>query len=109
MVQNFLSCDRDQELLLPPSLREWLAEDHKHGAKHSEANAYPRRIRADVPSQEHASEHVRASRPTATRWLKERLAACERVTARHSPSSGDVGYRCRLSSAAAVRGSLPYS
>jgi transposase len=26
--QNFLSCDRDQELLLPPSLREWLPEDH---------------------------------------------------------------------------------
>jgi hypothetical protein len=24
--QNFLSCDRDQELLLPPSLREWLPE-----------------------------------------------------------------------------------
>jgi transposase len=28
MAQNFLSCDRDQGLLLPPSLREWLAEDH---------------------------------------------------------------------------------
>ena len=28
MSQNFLSCDREQELLLPPSLREWLAEDH---------------------------------------------------------------------------------
>jgi hypothetical protein len=28
MAQNFLSCDRDQELLLPPSLREWLPEDH---------------------------------------------------------------------------------
>jgi transposase len=26
--QNFLACDREQELLLPPSLREWLAEDH---------------------------------------------------------------------------------
>jgi len=26
--QNFLPCDREQELLLPPSLREWLAEDH---------------------------------------------------------------------------------
>src|SRR6266702_2701169 len=25
---NFLACDRDQELLLPPSLREWLPEDH---------------------------------------------------------------------------------
>jgi transposase len=26
--QNFLACDRDQELLLPPSLRQWLPEDH---------------------------------------------------------------------------------
>jgi transposase len=28
MPQNFIGCDRDQELLRPPSLREWLAEDH---------------------------------------------------------------------------------
>src|SRR5947207_15162750 len=28
MGQNFLACDREQELLLPPSLREWLPEDH---------------------------------------------------------------------------------
>ena len=28
MPQNFLGCDRDQELLLPPSLREWLPEEH---------------------------------------------------------------------------------
>jgi hypothetical protein len=27
MAQNFLPCDRDQELLLPPSLREWLPEE----------------------------------------------------------------------------------
>jgi transposase len=26
--QNFLSCDREQELLLPPSLRDWLPEGH---------------------------------------------------------------------------------
>jgi transposase len=26
--QNFLPCDREQELLLPPSLREWLPQDH---------------------------------------------------------------------------------
>ena len=25
---NFLACDRDQELLLPPSLRDWLPGDH---------------------------------------------------------------------------------
>jgi hypothetical protein len=28
MPQNFLTCDRDQELLLPPNLRDWLPEDH---------------------------------------------------------------------------------
>jgi transposase len=28
MPQNFLPCDRDQELLMPPSLRAWLPEDH---------------------------------------------------------------------------------
>src|ERR1700721_784595 len=28
MPQNFLSCDRDQVSLLPPSLRDWLAGDH---------------------------------------------------------------------------------
>jgi transposase len=28
MPQNFIGCDRDQELLLPPSLREWLPDDH---------------------------------------------------------------------------------
>jgi transposase len=28
MGQNFLSCDREQELLLPPSLREWLPSEH---------------------------------------------------------------------------------
>ncbi len=28
MSQNFIACDREQELLLPPSLREWLPEDH---------------------------------------------------------------------------------
>jgi len=28
MAQNFLACDREQELLLPPSLREWLPGGH---------------------------------------------------------------------------------
>ena len=28
MGQNFVSCDREQALLLPPSLTDWLAEDH---------------------------------------------------------------------------------
>jgi transposase len=28
MAQNFLACDRDQVLLLAPSLRDWLPEDH---------------------------------------------------------------------------------
>ena len=28
MGRNFVSCDREQVLLLPPSLTDWLAEDH---------------------------------------------------------------------------------
>jgi hypothetical protein len=28
MGPNFLECDRDQVLLLPPSLREWLPAGH---------------------------------------------------------------------------------
>jgi transposase len=28
MAQNFIACDREQELLSPPSLREWLPQDH---------------------------------------------------------------------------------
>jgi len=28
MPQNFLACDRDPPLLLPPDLRDWLPEDH---------------------------------------------------------------------------------
>src|ERR671916_1333986 len=28
MAQNFIACDRDQVLLLPPSLSEWLPEGH---------------------------------------------------------------------------------
>jgi len=28
LPQNFIDCDREQELLLPPSLREWLPGDH---------------------------------------------------------------------------------
>ncbi|MBV9362955.1 MAG: hypothetical protein JOY89_01865, partial [Solirubrobacterales bacterium] len=28
MPQNVIECDREQAFLLPPSLRDWLAEDH---------------------------------------------------------------------------------
>lgn len=28
MAQNFIGCDRDQVFLMPPSLRDWLPEDH---------------------------------------------------------------------------------
>jgi transposase len=28
MAHNFIACDREQAFLLPPSLREWLPEDH---------------------------------------------------------------------------------
>jgi transposase len=28
MPQNFIACDREQVWLLPPSVRDWLPEDH---------------------------------------------------------------------------------
>jgi transposase len=28
MAQNFLSCERDQDYLMPPSVREWLPAGH---------------------------------------------------------------------------------
>ena len=28
MAQNFFTCDREQPLLLPPDLHDWLDEDH---------------------------------------------------------------------------------
>jgi hypothetical protein len=28
MTQNFIECDREQAYLMPPSLRDWVAEDH---------------------------------------------------------------------------------
>jgi hypothetical protein len=28
MAQNFLSCDRDQDFLMPPSVRDWLPAGH---------------------------------------------------------------------------------
>ena len=28
MPQNFIAFDRDQSFLLPPSLRDWVGEDH---------------------------------------------------------------------------------
>jgi hypothetical protein len=28
MPQNVLTCDRDQPMLLPPDLRDWVSDDH---------------------------------------------------------------------------------
>jgi hypothetical protein len=28
MAQNFIACDREQVLLLAPSVRDWLPDDH---------------------------------------------------------------------------------
>jgi hypothetical protein len=28
MAQTFVGCDRDQSFLMPPDIRDWLAEDH---------------------------------------------------------------------------------
>jgi transposase len=52
MAQNFKSCDRDQALLLPPSLWDWLPEDHfawflLDSVKALDLSAFYRAYRAD--------------------------------------------------------------
>ena len=43
----------------------------QHGAKRSEADAYLRRIRADVPSQEYIREYVRRIKADNARQAEE--------------------------------------
>ena len=40
MAQNFVACDRDQELLLPPSLREWLPDGISRGPSSTASSAF---------------------------------------------------------------------
>jgi transposase len=47
MPQNFLSCEREQVLLMPPSLRDWLPEDHLAWFEELELGAFYTSYRAD--------------------------------------------------------------
>jgi hypothetical protein len=52
MAQNFIAVDRDQAFLMPPSLREWLPENHLvwyvlDAVAEMDLAAFYRRYRAD--------------------------------------------------------------
>ena len=52
MAQNFVAVDRDQAFLMPPSLREWLPENHLawcvlDAVAEMDLSAFYRRYRAD--------------------------------------------------------------
>lgn len=51
MGQNFVACDREQELLLPPSLREWLPEGAPCVVGRSRAKRVHREIVVLLPSR----------------------------------------------------------
>jgi hypothetical protein len=51
MAQNFIACDREQELLLPPSLREWLPESHLAVCHRRRRAARSERVLARLPGR----------------------------------------------------------
>ncbi|HEV2771426.1 MAG TPA: hypothetical protein VGV57_01125 [Thermoleophilaceae bacterium] len=53
--QNFLTCDRDQPLLLPPDLRDWLAADHLAWFVIEDRGALPRALYAAYRSDGHGA------------------------------------------------------
>jgi len=67
MAQNFLSCDREQELLLPPSLRDWLPPDHLAWfvidlVEELDTDAFYAAYRADAPRGAFSGAAWRTSR-----------------------------------------------
>ena len=69
MPQNFLTCDRDQRLLLPPDLRDWLPDDHLawfviEGVEELDLDAFYGACRAELFSHRSAMvEPVFGDRP----------------------------------------------
>ncbi len=65
MAQNFLWCDRDQALLMPPSLRDWLGHDEFGDARGDElpqelADPVTRRARLQEAKRQIEAEHQAA-------------------------------------------------
>lgn len=80
MAQNLLSCNREQELLLPPSLRDWLGEDHVvwcvlDAAEAIDLTEFYVAYRADGHGRAtHDSAMMVALLLSATRWVSGRRA-----------------------------------
>ena len=58
MAQNFIACDREQVLLLPPSVRDWLPDDHLalfviDAVSQLDLEAFYGSYRRDVPRGRH--------------------------------------------------------
>jgi hypothetical protein len=64
MAQNFIECDREQLLLMPPDPRDWLPEEHLACARRRQARYTPAGVgwRA-LPIDARASKRCRRGEP----------------------------------------------
>jgi hypothetical protein len=86
MAQNFLTCDRDQPLLLPPDLRDWLPEDHLG----TEASELRTPVLADAPGRRAARPRVHVSAMDSTRrclWDSRSNSADRQRSSRFNPGN----------------------
>jgi hypothetical protein len=84
MPQNFIDCDREQAFLLPPSLRDWLAEDHLAwfviaAVDQLDLAAFYAAYRVDG--------HGRAAYDPAVRWLRWSCMRLRLISGRLAGSS----------------------
>jgi hypothetical protein len=86
MAQNFIECDREQLLLMSPSLREWLPENHLawfviDAVKDMDLSAFYARYR---PTRHRRS--MRAPQQQSSAWWSMRSAPeCPAASAPHRP------------------------
>ncbi len=92
MPQNFLSCDRDQAMLLPPDLRDWLDEDHLawfviEAVEELDLDAFYASYRADGHGRAaHEPKMMLTRSPTPMRSASAHHGGSSAAAARTSPS-----------------------
>ena len=87
MPQNFIDCDREQAFLLPPSLRDWLLEDHLAWFV---IDAVERMDLAAFYAAYRADGHGRAAYEPAMMWSRWSCIRLRRVSGPRERSSVTV-------------------
>src|SRR5437870_618129 len=94
MAQNFFTCDREQPLLLPPDLHDWLDEDHLawfviEAIEELDLDAFYASYRADGHGSKFAADASDSAIRTYERLAEEIVAEAGRIDAAEDELYGD--------------------